>query len=175
MSSDWNGFGGLDLTEVEADRGRASMLPGNYICAIIDAEVRDTKDNKGKTLFVSFKSEAGEGSTDTLINLKNSNAEAERIGRGTLKALLISANHPNPNKPSDVKTLKGLKVGIRIEQSENWTDINGNIRPGGGKVRRSGAFFDPTSNEVLGPSPLSRAAPSQSGPSGRHFNDDIPF
>ena len=156
----------------------ATMLPGNYICKIITAEMKDTNDKRGKGLVVEFKDEGGAGQVDTFINLVNPNEEAQRIGRGTLKALLIAAGHPNPDRPGDVNSLKWLRVGVRVEQGPDWTDKNGNVRPGGGKVRRSGAYFDPSSNEVLGPSPMAaRRAPAQTRTtsSTANFNDDIPF
>lgn len=182
--SNWDGFGSLDLTEVEAEKGRASMLPGNYICRLTSAELKDTNDKKGKGLIVAFKDENGGGSCETFINLVNRNEEAERIGRGQLKALLIAGGHPNPDKPGDINSLKGLRVGVRIEQGDDWTDKNGNVRPGGGKVRRSGAFFSPDSNEVLGPHPIqsrpqarvatgSRTGQMQGG--ANYLNDEIPF
>lgn len=184
--SNWNGFGSLDLTDVEAEKGRATMLPGNYICRVTNAEVKDTKDRRGKGVVVEFKDEGGGGTCDTFLNIVNPNEEAQRIGRGQLKALLIAGGHPNPDRPGDINSLKGLRVGVRIEQGDPWTDKNGNTRPGGGRVRRSGAFFDPASNEVLGPHPVQqqRAQGNPYGGGGRSgqtsggaysLNDEIPF
>lgn len=182
--SNWNGFGSLDLTNVEAEKGRATMLPGNYICRITNAEIKDTKDGKGKGLVVEFKDVNGSGTCDTFINVVNRNEEAERIGRGQLKALLIAGGHPNPDRPGDINSLKGMTVGVRIEQGEDWEDKNGNMRPGGGRVRRSGAFFPPDANEVLGPHPITpRPATTRGGAGprasqqgfGHQFNDEIPF
>lgn len=182
--SNWNGFGSLDLTEVEAEKGRATMLPGNYICRITNAEIKDTKDGKGKGLVVEFKDVNGSGTCDTFINLVNRNEEAERIGRGQLKALLIAGNHPNPDKPGDINSIKGLTLGVRIEQGEDWQDRNGNMRPGGGRVRRSGAFFPPDANEALGPHPVQQRPAMRGGSAsgarssqsyGHSFNDEIPF
>lgn len=175
--ADWNGFGSLDLSEVQEDRGRATMLPGNYICKITNAEMKDTKDKAGKGLIVEFADEAGSGKCDVFLNLVNRNEEAQRIGRSGLKTLLIASGHPNPDRPGDVNSMVGLRVGVRIEQGEDWTDKNGNTRPGGGKVRRSGAFFSPDSNEIIGPLPVARraaAAPARSTQSTL-LNDDIPF
>lgn len=179
--SEWNGFGELDLSDVEAESGRRSMRPGSYICKITAAEIRKTKDGKGRGLVVEFAEIGGGGTADDWINVANPNKEAERIGRQKLKALLISCGHPNPNKPSDVASIVGRTVGVRIEPGEDWTDKEGRVRPGGGKVRRSGAYFPPNDNfEQLGPSPsVQDRSPQTAGTrrsqTGAPFNDDIPF
>lgn len=176
--SDWNGFGGLDLNDIEADSGRLTLKPGMYACKITGAEVKDTRDRRGKTLELNFLDTSGNGEIKDWINLKNSNADAERIGLQKLKALLIAAHHPNPNRPGDVKTLVGLTVGVRVEQGEDWVDTStGQTKPGGGKVRRNGAYFDPSSGEfVLGPSPEAARKPAaKTGGRQSFMGDEIPF
>lgn len=178
--SDWNGFGGLDLSGVDADTSKIILKPGSYACRIASAEVKDTRDKRGKVLELLYVDNDGAGEIKDWINLKNSNPEAERMGLEKLKGLLVAANHPNPNKPGDVRTLVGLDVGVRIERSEDWTDDKGMVRPGGGKVRRYGAYFDLRQpHEPLGQSVAVAEKPRTNGTMASNtasiMSDDIPF
>lgn len=176
--TNWTGFGGLDLSGVEAERSSNTLRPGNYICKITEAEVKDTKDKRGKGLEVTFVDKDSGGDIKDWINLKNNNAEAERIGLQKLKALLISAGHPNPDRPGDVRSIVGLMVGVRVDQGEDWTDNNGRVRPGGGKVRRSGAYFNQSAASHIGPDPRAntrREPEANTGRGASSFNDEIPF
>jgi hypothetical protein len=73
--------------------------------------------------------------------------------------------------------MKGLKVGVRVEQGDNWKDKEGNVRPGGGQPRKYGAYFSATDDKVaLGeqaPAPKKDAAATANKASD--FNDEIPF
>lgn len=172
--SEWNGFGGLDLSDVEAEKAR--LRPGAYICKITAAEVKATKDNKGRQVVVSFVSESGDGEIQDWINVANASADAERIGRQKLKSLLIACGHPNPDKPGDVESIKGRRIGVRVEPGEDYRDaVTNELKPGGAKVRRSGAYFLPDdATQVLGPS---AAKPRSAPPSQSRsvFDDAIPF
>lgn len=166
----WNGFGGLDLTTVEAQTGRKTLTPGSHHCKIVSAEVRQTKDKTGHALAVEFQAVDGTGSVEDFINLNNRNDMAERIGKERLKALLIAAKHPNPNRPGDVKSLIGLEVGVHVEEGESWVNAEGKTVPGGGKPRKSGAYYK-----------VGSEAPAGGGTNGGGYggygdlNDDIPF
>lgn len=172
--SDWNGFGGLDLSDVEAEKAR--LRPGAYICRITDAEVKATKDGKGRQVVVSYSDEGGGGEIQDWINVANPSADAERIGKQKLKALLIACGHPSPDKPGDINTMKGRRVGVRVEQGEDYRDtVTNELKPGGAKVRRSGAYFLPDdTTQVLGPSPVKPRSASPSQPRSV-FDDAIPF
>jgi hypothetical protein len=166
----WTGFNNLDLTEVEAEKGRSTLEPGSYTVKIVEALVNPAKnDSNGRVLALKFEEVNGKGSANDNINLVNRNPDATKIGLARLKAMLVAAGHPNPDRPGDVKSMIGLKVGLHIEQDADWTDRDGKLRKGGGKPRRSGAYFKP--------SDLSDAGAS----AGRlrvfddDLNDDIPF
>jgi hypothetical protein len=141
--AEWTGFGSLNLSGVEAEQGRKSLPPGSYTCKITRAEIKDTKDGRGKGLVVELTDVAGTGAVEDWINVYNKNEQTMEIGQKRLKALLVTAGHPNPDRPGDVKSLLGLHVGVHVEQGEDWKDKDGNTRKGGGKPRSSGAYFKP--------------------------------
>ena len=166
----WSGFGGIDLSGVEAEQGRKTLTPGAHPCRISEAEIKTTKDGRGHGLKVVFEALDGSGSVDDFINLHNSNSEAERIGKQRLKAMLIAAHHPSPDRPGDVRTLLGRQVGVHVEKGEDWVDKDGNTRPGGGKPRRSGAYY------ALSAAPTSPAGQSIINGGGYDdLDDEIPF
>lgn len=136
----WSGFGDLDLSTVEAEQGRKTLTPGAHPCRVTSAELKATTNGHG--IKVEFQALDGSGTTSDFINVSHKRSpDAERIGRQRLKALLIAGNHPNPNKPGDIRSLVGLRVGVHVVQSEDWVDKEGRKRPGGGKPRDSGAYY----------------------------------
>lgn len=166
----WSGFGGLDLSKVEAEQGRKTLTPGAHPCRISSAEIKATKDGRGHGLVVVFEALDGSGSVDDFINLHNANAEAERIGKQRLKALLIASKHPTPDRPGDVRTLLGRQVGVHVEKGDDWIDKDGNKRPGGGKPRRSGAYYELNTGTSAAQFGATNATTSYDG-----IDDEIPF
>jgi hypothetical protein len=165
MADGWS-FGSLNLAGVDPEQGRKSLPPGSYTCRITKSEIRDTKDGRGKGLVVELTDSNGTGAVEDWINVYNKNEQAMEIGQKRLKALLVSAGHPNPDRPGDVKSMLGLHVGVHVEQGEDWTDKEGNKRKGGGKPRSSGAYFKPEG------APAPNYAERAKGPLPR---DEIPF
>jgi hypothetical protein len=164
----WSGFGSLNLTNVEAENGRSTLKPGSYACKIVGAEVKQTKDKSGHGLLVTFEEERGAGRVEDFINLNNRNTQAVEIGMRRLKGLLIAANHPNPDRPGDVRSLVGLRVGVHVEEGEPWMK-DGKQMPGGGKPRKSGAYYKVESGTNNGMSGMNGAPPKDD------LDDDIPF
>jgi hypothetical protein len=163
----WNGFNNLNLGGVEAESGRKTLEPGSYTCKITGAEIKDTKDGYGKGLVVTLKDVEGRGEVEDFINLHNRNPQAVEIGMKRLKALLVNCGHPNPDRPGDVKSIIGRTVGVHVEKGDDWKDKEGNLRPGGGKPRKSGAYFKPEGvSETTGSSDTSRQG---------YLDDDVPF
>lgn len=180
MSKPWNGFGSIDLSDVEADAGKNKLRPGAYICRISDAEVKETKDQKGRMVYVKYTAiEGGSGDVEEYINVHNPSEQAQDIGLRRLKALLIACGHPNPNRPGDINTLKGKTVGVRVERDADWVNSNGEAMVGGPKVRRSGPYFEAVGHtEVLGAIPEPVRVPSAGGSNQQRagmLNDAIPF
>lgn len=167
--SNWNGFGGLDLSGVEAESGRKTLAPGSYTCVMREAKVEAAKGGTGQYLYVELHDVNGGGAVIDRITLANKNADAVRIGLQRLKALLESARHPNPNKPGDVKSLNGLKVGVHVEEGEPWQDTKtGEMRKGGGRPRKYGAYFTPEGADTA-------TAAVKGGTDAYGFDTTIPF
>jgi len=164
--SSWSGFGSLNLSGVEAENGRSTLKPGSYACKIVSAEVKQTKDKTGHGLLVTFEEEHGAGRVEDFINLNNRNAQAVEIGHRRLKGLLIACNHPNPDRPGDVATLIGRRVGVHVEEGEPWMK-DGKQMPGGGKPRKSGAYYKVDAGGAL--------TGGQVGGHRDDLDDDIPF
>jgi len=155
-------FSSIDLTEVNQESGRRTLTAGDHACRISDVEIKDTRSG-GKMLIIEMTGDGGQKVNDR-INIVNNSKEAVEIGRARLKHLLEMAGHPNPNKPSDVNSMKGLSVGVHVVDGADWADQEGMIRKGGGEPRRSAPYFKAATAGVVA------AAKSDDG-----FGDDIPF
>jgi hypothetical protein len=164
-------FRDLDLGSVEPERGSSSLKPGRHICKVTDVEIKDTSTEKGrgKRLVVTLNEVNGQGKVIDGINIAHSNAQTADIGRKRLKALLTFGGHPNPDHPGDISSLKGLIVGVNVEQGPNWKDKDGNTRKGGGQPRDNGAYFPPSEVGYEG------GGSSSAGGSSHSLNDEIPF
>lgn len=125
--SDWNGFGGLDLSGVEESSGYARLQPGTYVVESKDAEIKDTATG-GKMIVVDFSSVDGHGDIRMNFNVVNKNPQAVEIGLRQLKSFLVAGGHKNPDKPGDIATLKGLKCQIIVGMGKPWRDNDGNER-----------------------------------------------
>ena len=153
-------FADLDLSSVET-QGEGSLAPGRYEAEVQSAAMQPTASGSGSMLVVKLVVQ-GEGAVVDRMNLFNKNEETVRIARERLKTMLTYAGHPNPNKPEDVSSLRGLRVGINVVKGKEWTDKDGNLREGGSELKRSGAFYDLSS---------SPAAPTAK----KELSDEIPF
>ena len=139
-------FSSLDLTEVNQESGRRTLAAGDHSCRISDVEIKDTRSG-GKMLIIEMTGDGGQKVNDR-INIVNNSKEAVEIGRARLKHLLEMAGHPNPNKPSDVNSIKGLSVGVHVVDGADWADQEGMIRKGGGEPRRSAPYFKATASST---------------------------
>lgn len=119
-------FQDLNLTDVKAATGGGLLPVGRHIVTIREAELAPTKSGKGHMVNIRFSGD--EGSIRTSYNVQNVNPEAERIGREQFKGLLVNAQHPNPNNPSDIKSIRGLRVGIVVKDfDDNYTRADGTV------------------------------------------------
>ncbi|MDG1415949.1 MAG: DUF669 domain-containing protein [Alphaproteobacteria bacterium] len=154
-------FAELDLSSVDI-QGSSILSPGQYEASIKSAAMQPTKNGKGSMLVVEYTVPT-EGEIKDWMVLFHESDQTARIAREKLKTMLTHAGHPNPDKPGDVSSLKGLKVGINVVEGDKWTDDQGNVRDGGSKLKRSGAYFS-----------LSSSAPAT--PEAKtDLNDEIPF
>lgn len=125
--ADWNGFGGLDLSGVEQSSGYPRLQPGTHIVESKEAEILDTSTG-GKMVAVDFMSTSGHGDIRMNFNVVNKNPTAVEIGLRQLKSFLVAGGHKNPDKPGDIKTLKGLKCKVIVAMGKPWRDNDGNER-----------------------------------------------
>lgn len=120
-----------DLSNVKANEFEA-LPPGEYITNVTNAEVKDTKNGTGQYIKVEL---TVDGPTQTgrkiftNFNVKNDNPKAVQIGLGQLKAFLIKAKYPTPDKLESVGELNGLRVGVKTkvrkdDQFGDQTDIH---------------------------------------------------
>jgi hypothetical protein len=153
-------FRELSLDGVDAQKessGGSILKAGDYSCKINSAEVKDTRTG-GKQVVIDLKDEQSGSSIKDFINVhvpaseglsveeKNNKNNAQKWGREKLKALLTHGGHPSPDKPGDISSLVGLRVGVHVEKDE-YTDSTGMKREGS-RVKRFGAYF-PAANGTV--------------------------
>ena len=159
-------FNDLDLTNVNVSTGGAMLSPGDYVAEITGAKMIKTKDKTGDRLEVKFSDVKGGGSINHWLNLNlPGKPEPTKIGREQLKTLAYFGGHPNPDKPSDVKTLVGLKVGIRVIETTYDNKKSAEVQ-----YVCDPAKVDPT-NFVAKPEPVKAVQPFLAAVGG----DSIPF
>ena len=153
----------LSLSGVQASRGSATLQPGRYLCTIKQAKIEPTK-NGGSQMVVSLVAN-GQSTIKDWIAIYNPNtAEAQRINRERLKALLVHGGHVDPDNIGQhgVESMKGLKVGVAV-RSEKYEDKNGQEKTGS----RVHYYFDKSELGVGG---------DAASPGGVDtLEDDIPF
>ena len=123
--SDWNGFGSLDLSNVEASGGSTRLQPGTYTVKCSDAKVEAIGETKNRKLVADFVDVDGSGDIRVNFNIVHTSDQAQEIGRRQLKSFLIAANHPNPDKPGDVDKIKGLQCKIIVGMGKPWKGTDG--------------------------------------------------
>ena len=162
-------FRELSLDGVDAQKessGGSILKAGDYNCKITSAEVKDTRTG-GKQVVIEMKDEETGSSIRDFINVhvpageslsieeKNNKTNAQKWGREKLKALLTHGGHPTPDRPNDISSLVGLRVGVHVEKDE-YTDSTGMKREGS-RVKRFGAYF-PATNGMIDESSSSKSA-----------------
>ena len=155
--SDWNGFGSLDLSSVEAGGGSTRLQPGTYTVKCTEAKVEAIGSTSNKKLVADFVDAAGTGDIRMNFNVHHTSAQAKEIGLRQLKSFLVAANHKNPDQPGDVASLVNFECKIYVGMGKPWTDKTGNQRQ---------------QTEIKSFSPLDGA--SSKKPS-KDLDDEIPF
>jgi hypothetical protein len=163
-------FRDLNLSGVNPETSTPYLKPGRYVCDIINASLKDVR-NGGKQVEVEYKDVVTGGVTKDYITVLNAGSkDAQEIGRRRLKAILTYGHHPNPDNPGDINSLKGLRIGVNVDEGEDYTNDAGETKKGANKPRKYGAYFDAaelggTQTPAPAAAPAARPAP----------NDDIPF
>lgn len=158
--SDWN-FGSLDLSSVEQDEGIRRLDPGEHAVKCTDARIEPVGDTANRKLVAEFSADDGSGTIRHNFNIHHTSEQAQEIGLRQLKTFLVSANHPNPDKPGDVETMKGLKCKVYVGMGKPWRDRNG-VERQNSEVKR----FMPIE---------SKTSSSQGSEPKKDFDDAIPF
>lgn len=105
----------LDLDSIEDTSGGISV--GEHVLTVAKAELKETKKPGGLYIKVEFNADNGQKHWEN-FNIQNSNPEAERIGKGQLKAFLKAAGYTGKNL-NDVNSLLGLKVLAKIKATKD--------------------------------------------------------
>ena len=115
-------FRELNLSGVDISSAPQILQPGRYVVTITDAFIKQTR-NGGSAVELSLTDVKGQGTLRAWINVNvPASQTATRIGREQLKALLIHGGHPTPDNPSDIASLKGLKVGASVQKDTYTMD-----------------------------------------------------
>lgn len=124
---------GFDLRNVDIEQSSNGPLPaGNYTAKIEKIEKKSSKKNEAnKYLNVMYKvcdmNKRNGAVFFDIVNVHNSNDDAQNIGRKRLKSMLISAGAKEENiNELGVEWLVGKKVNcvIGIEKDSQYGDKN---------------------------------------------------
>lgn len=147
-------FADLNLSNVAPQEARKAGLPeGLHVIKIVDAKVLPEKSRNGYTEvqitgegvhvdgIVSDRiavahNDAEFAKTDKGIVGKNTQGKVVLGGMTNIRSLCEFGGHPNPEKPGDIATLKGLVVGAKVVKEEYQKE---------GETRRISKFaqYDP--------------------------------
>lgn len=130
--------GVFDATQVAPDTGRDPLPTGDYICVIVDSDMKQTKDGRGQ--YLELVHEVVEGPAKgrkawARLNLVNHNSTAQSIAQGQLSAichacgvLSIQDSQQLHNRPMLVR-IEYLKAGPKRDSDTNeirsWKSVSG--------------------------------------------------
>ena len=122
--SEWNGFGDLDLSDVEVNDRMSRLSPGEYTVSSSDATIETLEGNK-KVVRVVFTDDGKSGDIRNDFRMHGYSEAAVRIGREKFKQFLIASGHPSPDRPGEIKTLNGLSCRVFVGMGKKYKDKNG--------------------------------------------------
>lgn len=125
--SEWNGFGDLDLSDVEVTERKGRLSPGEYTVVSSDATI-ETLEGNAKIVRVVFTDVGKTGDIRNDFRMHGFSDAAIRIGKEKLKQFLIASGHPSPDKPGDMKSLNGLSCRVFIGMGKKYTAADGSER-----------------------------------------------
>ena len=153
----WSGFDALDLSKVAEGSGTSRLQKGVHHVKCVGVAIKDTSTG-GKMIQAKLEAMDGTGEINANFNVANKNAQAVEIGMRQLKTFLVAAQHPNPDKPGDIATLKHLECNVVVDLGKEWRGDDGTMR---------------RSAEVKNFKPVANHADAPTSPSD--LDDDIPF
>jgi len=118
-------FNELDLSAVAESRGVSLLQPGTYDVKVLNAEWQEMSNGNGHQVMVELEDTGGTGTIRHWINVSHKTSkQAQEIGQRQLKSLLQFGGHPNPDKPGDIGTMRGLIVGAVVGMSKERRNPN---------------------------------------------------
>jgi hypothetical protein len=110
----WNGFGNLDLSGVTPD-DFAPLAVGEHEVRCTDVEILTGDNGKNKRIVATLNATNGGGTIKAGFNVVHTgSAQAQEIGLKQLKSFLVAGGHPNPDRPGDIASLKGLTCRVFV-------------------------------------------------------------
>jgi hypothetical protein len=109
----------------------SAVLPaGDYAAAIVHSEIKSNKAGTGRYLNLSLEILDGEHAGRRvwdLLNLWNTNTQAQDIARRTLKSITVAVDRPGTSNACE---LHGLPIGIRlgIEPAQNGYEAKNKVK-----------------------------------------------
>jgi hypothetical protein len=135
--SDWNGFGGLDLTSVQTGGGNTRLQPGRYVVVCKDAKVEEIRNTKNRKLVCDFQAEDGSGEIRFNFNIHHTSEQAQDIGKRQLKSFLVAAGH---TKILISPVMLRLSKRLSVRSSLVWASHGATRTTSNDKTRRSRVF-----------------------------------
>tara|TARA_X000000950_G_scaffold287933_1_gene402434 strand:+ start:3578 stop:4063 length:486 start_codon:yes stop_codon:yes gene_type:complete len=125
MSNEWNGFGSLDLSSIDAE-ARPAQLPdlkvGKHNVTCKWSEIKDTTTG-GKKVSMRFEALDGSGQIWCNLNVVNKNKSSQEIARRQLKSYLLAMGHPSPDLPGDIQTLVGGECEVVLVLGSEFNGV----------------------------------------------------
>lgn len=122
-------LGMFNANEVQGERTDFSALPpGNYLVAITDSTMKQTKAGNGEYLQLEMEVQSGPFQGRKIwerLNLQNPNAQAVEIARKTLKEICLACNRPIIQASEELHGIPML-ADVKVEKGKDGnSDSNG--------------------------------------------------
>lgn len=149
----------FDATQVEPQQAFELLPAGTYVAQVVDSEIVDTKSGTGQMLKLTWSICEGEFVNRKLfgrINIANTSAEAERIGRAQLSALCHAAGVLRLQDSTELH-MRPVRIKVKVRE-----DKTGQYEPQNeisGYLPLDGKPAAPTARPAAAPAPAKSSAP----------------
>ena len=120
---------GFDARNVEPSTEFEALPAGRYVAAIVESEMKPTKNGSGSFLELKFQVLDGEHKGRHLwarLNLDNPNAMAVKIARGELSAICRAVGVLTPNDSVDLHDIP-LAIKVKVKKRQDTGDLTNEI------------------------------------------------
>ena len=119
----------FDLASVDPAPQFEALPPGNYVAQATEIDLIETKSGTGQMFKVTFEVMQGEHASRKIfcrLNVRNENAQAEKIGRQQLVQLINAAGLSVSQVSANAELLLGKPVSVRVtlRKSDQYGDQN---------------------------------------------------